>query len=127
MSNKVIVDDSKLKEIDASELKNIIANSNPVVLNTTEDTTEVEYSVGKYTKKALECLTNFMKRVTFLGNTVEEQDSLQLVNYTNILCRLANEIKYIEESEEIDNDFCSLMYDSGEVSELRSYFDWKDD
>ena len=52
MSNKVIVDDSKLKEIDASELKNIIANSNPVVLNTTEDTTEVEYSIGKYTKKA---------------------------------------------------------------------------
>lgn len=123
MSNKVIVDDSKLKEIDASELKNIIANSNPVVLNTTEDTTEVEYSIGKYTKKALDSLSSFMNRVAFLGTNLEYGEEAKLVNYTNMLCRLANEIKYIEESEEIDNDFCSLMYDSGEVSELRSYFD----
>ncbi len=123
MSNKIMVDDSKLKEADISELKNMIANSNPTVLNTTEVTGEVEYSIGKYSEKALECLTNFMKRVTFLGNTVEEQDSLQLVNYTNILCKLANEIKYIEESEEIDNDFCSLMYDSGETVDFRNYFD----
>ena len=64
-----------------------------------------------------------MNRVAFLGTNLEYGEEAKLVNYTNMLCRLANEIKYIEECEEIDNDFCSLMYDSGEVSELRSYFD----
>ena len=111
---------TEFKEIKGDDLK-AIAEKQPIVDVVPNDNNE-NY-IGEYTKKALDSLSNFMNRVAFLGTNLEYGEEAKLVNYTNMLCRLANEIKYIEECEEIDNDFCSLMYDSGEVSELRSYFD----
>jgi hypothetical protein len=92
------------------------------VVNDVVDDQESCNVIGEYSKVALDCLTSFMKRVSFLGSTIE-YDEVKLVNYTNILCRLANEIKYIEECDEVDNEFCNVIYDTGEVSELRGYFD----
>ena len=70
-----------------------------------------------YTDKAIGYLNLFMNRVTKLACGLEYGEELSLVNYTNILCRLANEINYLENSEEVDNDFCSLLYENGEKSD----------
>ena len=118
--NKNTKPQTEFKEIKGDDLKAIVEKC-PIVDVIPSDNNE-NY-IGEYTKKALDSLSCFMNRVAFLGTNLEYGEEAKLVNYTNMLCRLANEIKYIEECEEIDNDFCSLMYDSGEVSELRSYFD----
>ena len=110
----------ELKEIKKADFEAIV-EKHPIVDVIPNDNNE-NY-IGEYTKKALDSLSNFMNRVAFLGTNLEYGEEAKLVNYTNMLCRLANEIKYIEECEEIDNDFCSLMYDSGETVDFRSYFD----
>ncbi len=119
-NTKPQIEFKEIKDADLEALKDAV-EKHPIVDIIPSDNDE-NY-MGKYTKKALDSLSCFMNRVAFLGTNLEYGEEAKLVNYTNMLCRLANEIKYIEECEEIDNDFCSLMYDSGEISGLRSYFD----
>ena len=119
-NTKPQIEFKEIKDADLEALKDAV-EKHPIVDIIPSDNDE-NY-MGKYTKKALDSLSCFMNRVAFLGTNLEYGEEAKLVNYTNMLCRLANEIKYIEECEEIDNDFCSLMYDSGEAVDFRNYFD----